>query len=73
MRLKKMEEAEVLRRKEREDHKRRLKENLHDFDIDTEVIQATTKIQALHRGRKLRKEQQEQAEAALKDSSYTAR
>ena len=66
LRLQKMKEAEMSRRKEREEHNKRLKENLHDFDIDTEVIQATTKIQALHRGRKLRKEQQEQAEAALK-------
>jgi len=61
-----LKSAELLRQKQREEHNRQLKQNLHDFDIDTEVIHATTKIQAMHRGRKQRKEQEEQAQAALK-------
>eukprot|EP00943_MAST-04B_sp_MAST-4B-sp1_P005425 g5425.t1 len=66
LREEELNKAELLRKKEREERNKKLAENLHDLDIDADVIHATTKIQAMQRGRKQRREQEEQAQAALK-------
>ena len=67
-----LKSAELLRQKQREEHNRQLKQNLHDFDIDTEVIHATTKIQAMHRGRKQRKRTGGTSTSSFKNSSHPA-